>query len=81
MNEEAKKERAAMKVVVRKILESVKGQEPFLALSSMTTVMASIITSANSPHTDEEIFKTADSTLRHTVMVMRMSQVTGMTKQ
>jgi len=81
MNEEAKRERAAMKVVTRKILESVKGQEPFLALSSMTTVMASIITSANSPHTDEEIFSVADSTLRETVRVMRMSQVTGMTKQ
>ncbi|CAB4131241.1 hypothetical protein UFOVP122_66 [uncultured Caudovirales phage] len=81
MSDGAKKERTIIKIITRKILESVKGQEPFIALLSMTTVMASLIISANLPHTDEEIFKTADSTLREMVRIMRMTQVTGMTKQ
>jgi hypothetical protein len=81
MDEQAKRERIAIKSATRKILESVRGQEPFIALAAMTTVMASIITSSNSPHSDEEIFNTADLTLRDTVRVMRMTQVAGMTKQ
>ena len=81
MTDEAKKERIAMKAVTRKILESIKGNEPFVILSAMTTVMASVIISSNSPHNDETLLKTADSSLRETVRVMRMTEVKGMVKQ
>jgi len=81
MTEEAKKERVAISAATRKILESIKGNEPFIALAAMTTVMSSVIVSSNSPHSDEEILKTADSALRKAVKIMRMSEVKGMVKQ
>jgi len=75
MTEVDQRERIAIKAACRKILKSVVNEEPFVALAAMTTVMASIIASSNSPHSDEDIFSTANETLRDTVRSMRHAQM------
>jgi hypothetical protein len=80
MDDTEEKELRMLNAVCKRIIKSFGNEPPHIALSALTTVMASIIVNNESPHTDEEILRTANETLKASIKRARRVQIKAMTQ-